>query len=53
MRSYFDKNRENKDLGSWDDFIKELWGIYGQLDEVPDDEDDKAAGRLLSFPGLS
>lgn len=42
MRSYFDKNRENKDLGSWDDFIKELWGIYGQLDESSGAKDEIA-----------
>lgn len=42
IRSYFDKNRENKDLGSWDDFIKELWGIYGQLDELSGAKDEIA-----------
>ena len=33
LTSYFTKNAEDQDLGSWQDFIKVLRGIYGQKDE--------------------
>lgn len=33
MGSYYDKVRQQKDLGTWDDFVEELEAIYGQRDD--------------------
>lgn len=33
MKKYFDDNRVKKDLGTWDKFVRELSGIYGQRDD--------------------
>ena len=33
LRSYYDKVREDKPLGTWENFVKELQGLYGQKDE--------------------
>lgn len=33
MKSYFDKNRQGEDLGSWDEFVGELSAIYGRRDD--------------------
>ena len=32
LTSYYDKNAKDQDLGSWENFIKVLYGIYGQKD---------------------
>ena len=32
LTSYFDKNVTDKDLGSWNNFVKVLHGIYDQKD---------------------
>lgn len=33
VKSYFDKNRLNQDLGTWENFVKELTQLYGQRDD--------------------
>lgn len=43
MRWYYDANRRNSDLGTWDNFVKELSSIYGRRDELQGAKDELTA----------
>ncbi|THU90917.1 hypothetical protein K435DRAFT_675138, partial [Dendrothele bispora CBS 962.96] len=43
MKWYFDATRNNEDLGSWDNFVKELSAIYGRRDETQGAKDELTA----------